>query len=1084
MPLNVVMSNRMEVLAGALAQHLLVSPLSLPLSPEILLVQNRGMEHWLSMEIASHQGVCANIRFLFPEAFFEEILGKALPGLSRDPRFAPEVLTWRILGLLPVLLEDQGFEDLKSYLHGPDAERKAFQLAARIARLFDQYLLFRPAMVLGWERGEDTHWQATLWRACIEGSEGVHGTAVAARFLEAAGKDRLWVQGLPERVSVFGFTALPRLHLQVLEGLSRHREVTLYQINPCEEYWGDILPEVRIEGLLSRGRGRTREGMHLVEGNALLASLGRQGKEFLDLLLEYPSEGRAFFEDPGEGSLLTAIQSDILHLRDRSLCPLELSPNDRSMEIHACHSPLREMEVLYDLLLSCFEEDPSLGPADVLVMTPDIERYAPLVRAVFDTPEEERVRIPFAIADRNPLREGPLSQTLMAVFELSRGRFTASEVFRILESPLVFPAFGLGEQDLDRLRSWVRDVRIHWGLDEEDRGRLGLPPSPDNTWEAGLNRLFLGYAMPGDNEGTWGGILPYDLIEGGEALALGGLARLLERLRRSCALLSERHTPREWAGILREILGDLFSPREEDAGEHEILRKALAFLEALEAPETAGFSEPVGREAIQGFLAQVLESRVSGKGYLTGGVTFCAMLPMRSIPARVVCLCGMDHDAFPRQARRAGFDLMAQDPMPGDRDRRSDDRYLFLETLLSARERLIVTYVGRSIEDDSPIPPSVLVSELMDVIEEGFRREGKSPLEESLRRHRLQPFSPAYFEARSPLFSYGGLSLRAARRFQEPRNDPAVFVPEPLPPPDPEMRVVSVDDLCRFYSNPCRYLLERRLKIRLREEDALLEDREVMTLDPLTRYGIQSRMLGLLLEGKGREETFSLLRASGGLPHGAVGEAVYDALADEVALFSNAMGTWLRGPALEPLGVDLSLGGFRLTGEVRPVHPNAFVSFRAASPNGKDRVRLLIRHLASITMAREGYPRTSLHAGLKNTEKSGRIWVGVCLEGMENASQILEDLLSLYWEGLSQPLHFFPECSWAYMNTCLNPPFPPKDPLEEAKKAWVGQGPRPGEGEDPYIRTCFPMDPPLDEAFEAQALRVFGFLATVELEPL
>ncbi|HET6488594.1 MAG TPA: exodeoxyribonuclease V subunit gamma, partial [Syntrophales bacterium] len=744
--LKLFTSNRLETLAGDLSETL-SSPLGEPMVPEVILVQSHGMERWLSLELARRRGICANIRFPFPNHFVEGVFRDILPDLPGSPVFDPEALTWRIMGLLPGCLDGEGFESLKAYLAADARGLKRYQLSRIIARLYDQYLLYRPDMVLGWESGRDRHWQAALWRLLAAGSAESHR---AARWKEALARlQRALPDGanLPERISVFGISALPPYHLQVLAAVSRYIDVSLFILNPCREYWYLIYSDREMRRLADRlGTGGSDEALHLERGNSLLASMGALGRDFLRMVYDTGCEEADASAEPGEGNLLSCIQSDILNLRDRGADGVKttVAADDDSIQIHSCHGPMREVEVLQDRILALLDCDPSLTPADILVMTPEIETYAPFIEAVFSLPQGERRRVPFSVADRGVRKQSVLVDTFLRLLDLEGSRMSATEVAAFLEADALRRRFKLGADDLALIHRWIRDAGIRWGVDSSSRMREGLPGFAENTWQTGIDRLLLGVALPARGEELFMGLFPHEGVAEGDAGVLGSFLAFLDKLFAFAASLEEPRDLSGWASSLGAALDEFFLPDGDEEEDLQALRRALSDMALRQAQ--AGFDERFGAGVLKAHLEEALQEVGFGFGFLTGGVTFCAVLPMRSIPFRVICLIGLDDGAYPRQTRVPGFDLMKDHPRPGDRSRRLDDRYLFLEALLSAREKLYISYTGQSIQDNGVRPPSVLVSELVDYINQGFEIPGVKDIRDAIIvKHRLQAFSPQYF---------------------------------------------------------------------------------------------------------------------------------------------------------------------------------------------------------------------------------------------------------------------------------------------------------------------------------------------------
>jgi exodeoxyribonuclease V gamma subunit len=783
--LNIFTSNKLEILAQKLSQ-LVKTPGSSALDAEIIVIQSTGMARWISLELARHNGICANIRFPFPNSFLEEIAKQALPDFQGPAPLDPDRMIFKIMKVIPECIRLPGFERLKAYLAEDNTHLKRLQLSSKLADIYDQYQVFRPAMILQWERGEkspdeapsEDKWQAQLWRKLIQGEENRHRARLQRDLITELNTETAQFKNPPERVFIFGISYLPLFHLEAFFALSKHIELNLFLLNPCREYWGDIVSEKQMQHIKRKypHAADTATELHLEQGNRLLASMGTHGKDFFTVISGFDSEMHEIYQDPEPTDLLSCIQSDILNLRERRAtrgsaegqkvsatspaAVMRIDASDTSIQIHNCHSPMREIQVLHDNLLAMFEEDSHLKPKDIVVMATDIETYAPYIHAVFATQPVERLRIPYSIADQSARVQGRMIDGFFSFLDLKGSRFSAVRVMRLLESPGVKEKFGLIPADIENIQRWIRDTRIRWGIDGAHRQKIGLPAVSENTWSAGIQRLLLGYAMPGNNQLMFNGILPYDEVEGGEIHSFGRFLDFMDTAFRYAGEFNLPKQLKQWGALLRRLLDDLFLPDEETEAEIRYLRNIFDDIENRQ--KESALDEKLEFELIRFYLTQRLDKLSFGSGFMTGGVTFCAMLPMRSIPFKVICLLGMNSDVFPRETQPLTFDLVAKQPRPGDRSRRDDDKYLFLESIISARNKLYISYVGQSIEDNSRIPPSVLVSELLDTIEKGFELPGKNILAHVVNVHRLQAFSPQYFKKGSGLFSYSEENSDAA----------------------------------------------------------------------------------------------------------------------------------------------------------------------------------------------------------------------------------------------------------------------------------------------------------------------------------
>jgi len=1061
--LHIYASNRLETLAETLAEIVRI-PLSSPLQAETIIVQSKGMERWISLSLAHHNGICANVSFPFPNLFVQDIVRLIYPEVNENNPFDRDVMIFRIMAQMPNCMDEPEFEDVKTYLQGDDRGLKLHQLSENIADTFDQYLVFRPEMIFAWESGKSGHWQAQLWRMLVSDTEIPHRAQLRTDLIHALQNPPDIRKQLPERINIFGISHLPRFHMEIFAALSCHMSVNLFLMNPCREYWGDIVSNRESKRIRTRydKRGIPETDLHLEAGNRLLATMGAQARDFFRIISGMSSDFEDAYVEPGDTTLLSCIQTDILNLEDRHRRLNEGDMHDSSIQFHSCHSPMREIEVLHNRLLSMFEENPELAPEDIIVMTPDIDRYASYIQAVFGSPNNESMKIPFSIADRSIRRERHLIEALICLMALQGTRFGAARIKSLLEFPSIRKRFDLSEEDLEIIEQWIRETGIRWGIDAEDRKRIGLPPYPENTWQFGIDRLLLGFAMPGYGQRLYAGVLPYDHIEGQEAKVLGKFIDFIERIVRWIRVFDHRKPLTEWETAFLKLIDELFVVEDDAERDLQMLRSHIGVLSHVQT--LAGFDAMVTFDVIRAFLTDRLEKEGGETGFITGGVTFCTMLPMRSIPFDVVCLIGMDNDAFPRESRVFGFDLMRKYPKPGDRSRRNDDRYLFLEAIISARQRLYISYVGQSIQDNSSIPPSVLVSELMDYIAEGFIGAGS----ECVVRHPLQAFSPDYFTADHPrLFSYSESDLTAAVSLLESKAS-APFISTGLPAPTNEWRQIEIRQLARFLFHPARFLLQHRLGIYLEDAPAAVSERENFHLEPLQRYMLGQNLIEGRQSGIDRDQMHRVFQAGGTLPHGNVGAVIFKDLNLDVETFLKRVERFDAGVLSASLDVDLRIGPFHLFGRLDHRYQKGLLKIRYGNTNAKDLLHAWVFHLLSCA------ERLNTGNDPQKTfllcQDSGWVFAPV-----SDCNEPLRRLLEHYWRGLSAPLHFFPESALAYCRQILRNPDSRHDAILAAHRKWEGAPYSAGWGEtdDPYYTLCFKHTDPLDESFEALATLIF-----------
>ncbi|SIO04960.1 exodeoxyribonuclease V subunit gamma [Paraburkholderia phenazinium] len=962
--LMLVHGNQPERLRDLMVQWIRQHPLG-PLEKEVILVQSNGIAQWLKLALAADPedggcGISAALDMSLPASFLWQVY-RAVLGDSAVPAISPfdkSRLVWRLTRLLPELLESPGYAPLKRFMAHDGDQRKRFQLAQRVADLFDQYQVYRADWLAAWAAGEDVQidarnkrtplpdeyrWQAALWRALLEDVE-THAAAGAEmatagraavhdEFLRRAAEmsEHERPPGLPRRVIIFGISSLPRQAVEVLAALSRWTQVLMCVHNPCAHYWADIVAD---QDLLraQRSRQQRRHGapatmddaqLHL-HAQPLLAAWGKQGRDFIGLLDEYDSaEARErytahftgigqridLFESDDASTMLQQLQDDIRDLRplpeSRELWGAVDANADHSIRFHVAHSPQREVEILHDQLLAAFAADPTLRPRDVIVMVPDIEVYTPHIQAVFGLLDMDDSRhIPFSVADRGQRDFDPLIGALETLLALPQSRLTVSDVLDLLEVPALRARFGIDTDDLPKLRSWISGANIRWGLHAEQRASLGLPQaggeSAPNSWAFGLRRMLLGYAA-GDKAGAWHDIEPYAEIGGLDAALLGPLTRLVDALDETWQTLRQPATVTGWCTRLRWLKTTFFAP--DDSEDAYTLERLDAALEAWrDACDEAALTGELPLSIVGDYWLSQFEGGGLTQRFFAGAVTFATLMPMRAIPFRIVCLLGMNDGDYPRNRMPLDFDLMRRDYRPGDRSRREDDRYLFLEALLSAREHLHVSWVGRSVNDNTPRPPSVLVGQLRDHLKGGWHLKGAAGNEPDALLHaltvdhRLQPFSAEYFPAKagaSKLFTY-------AREWNQPvsESESGASVDRLENGNDAELQPLerdeplSVRELADFLKDPVKSFFRHRLRVAFETEDAASENHEPFEVDQLEAWQLQNELIRAQAAALERGEQDLLpaaqnrlerMHRSGDLAAGGFGEVIADDLMEPMA---------------------------------------------------------------------------------------------------------------------------------------------------------------------------------------------------------
>ncbi|RQZ86728.1 exodeoxyribonuclease V subunit gamma [Burkholderia cepacia] len=1102
--LHLFYSNRHETLADALLEDLAAFPArNGPWAPQQVIVPSAALRRRLELDIAARNGVCANVEFTYLAQWLWAQIGRVLTVPARSP-FAPDRLVWRCYRLFAQASDGAPWlasPRLAAYLSASD-DAMRYELAHRVAAVLDHYLTYRPEWLAVWQAGEsvlagdgaprgisdaardDERWQAALWRALLaelsdSGTPPAHRFLVEARHLDPETVARArshW----PESVSVFALPTMPPLHVALLRELSRWIDVRVYALNPCREFWFDIVTAAHAETLDAAGRLDYQE-----VGHPLLAEWGRQTQAQLHMLHELTESAASgdasrFIENPAP-TWLARVQNAILELRPEA--EAGDAPAERGIEVHVCHSLARQLEVLHDRLLAWFDADASLQPSDVLVAVADLAAAGPLIDAVFGTAGSGGARVPYRITGLPPSQANPVARVLLDWLALPERQVGAPELVEWLRVDAVSARYGIDATALETVQTWLAAAGARRGLSPLASDDAAVP-SPRHTFSDALARLFLGYAMP-EGAAPVGAWLPIEAATGSEAELLGRLARFTDDLDGFARRLAESHTPHGWSELFADTLARFF---DSGAAYADALAGVRDALDAMLAAMTEGaLDEALPAAVVRAGLAAALDDPARG-GVPWGGVTFSSLTSLRGLPYRVVCLLGMDDGVLPSLARADEFDLMAVLPKLGDRQRRDDERNLFLDLLLAARDRLLIAYTGRSIRDNAPLPPAALVDELLDHLALVTAGPDAAPdAVDAARRafiveHPLQPFAAAYFQPGSALVSYDAeratlASLLAAEASRDgPRELPFFAQPLPAEPVEP----VAFSEFERFWRHPARALLRGRLGIVLADAQAELLDTEPFALDFAGSDALAERVLPLLIEsdeGGVHDHALRIADASPELPGGATGAVWRDqALGSMTQLASNVRRALADGMERRSFSLtvvpawpdteqalfgahDALLSGdavsapLELHGTLNRLTQAGQIIYRYARPSARDYLSAWLAHLVYCAIE-PGGPRRTLWFG-----SGGAFELTPVAAPLEQ----LAPLAALFRAGRRMPLRFFPRSAWARVS----------DGEAKAANVWINERVV-SEADDPAIAIAWRgAHASLDEPFATLARLVF-----------
>ena len=1046
--MKLIRSNRTENLADALASLVRDAPLG-PFEQEAIVVQSRGMERWLTLALAERLGIWSNPSFPFPRMVVEQVLDSLSEGRSEEAKaYDPGRLKWTIAELL----RESAPSQLGAYLREPSDADRVLRLASSVSNVFDDYVVYRPMLLQGWAKGEDPDWQAELWRRVVE-RLGPHDLASRTANALSALRSKKTPQGLPfERLHLFSLETLPPLFLDLFSALSQTIPTTLYLLEPSSEYVSDVDLTPRLPAEMPDAPG---------DGHPLLSMLGRLARDFQQLLLSVDDAVQHeadLFEVPDRGNLLSSLQADILEFRSppQDDAHQTIDASDQSISIHACTGPMREVQVLHDLVRVTLDDDASLRPEDIVVMTPDLEAYAPAFRAVFG--QDDQHRIPFEVHDRRTRDDASFYDDFLAVLEVLDSRFSVFDLVRLMDASSLCETFRFTQDERARLTELLAASGVRWGIDADHREELEFPPDPVHTWRAGLGRLFLGFASaPGDID-VFEGLLP----RGAPSL---GDVELVARLARLCEVLFElqrraRHPllVEDWASLLEQFSTLLFAEDDESGDGVRTLRVALA--EFRELARQSGYDGAVALKTVRRELGGLLKQRAPAVGFLRRGVTLTELVPLRSVPFRVVCLMGMSEDGFPRADDRPSFDLTRPDHKPGDRNKRDDDRHSFLQAVLCARDRLVITYSAPANNPRSGANPSPVVWELCETVQRYYTRP-ENELALGVTVHPLHPFDSRYFDESGLARSSSERYLEIARALEEPSQ--AASRVELLAEAGTVQETLSASELSAWLWDPMKTFIQRVLRARFEGSD-LYEPTSALT--EIGRR--EAAMVGNTSLSAGLRDVAldEYLGAAPEFPDGSWGALERQRLSGEIRVIRQQGDSLGSKQELGSKLVAAEIDGLVLESRIDGLSDEQRVLCRFTKAGRRAELTTWIEHLLMQTS--DELPNAT-HLILRETETRAKV---LSFSKVTDARRQLQTLIDLYRRSLAAPLPLVGESSWLFVQV-LERADSEKAFFEASKKLQSQRG------WSPYINYVLgPEDPFLDpewsKAFEKAATEVYG----------
>jgi exodeoxyribonuclease V gamma subunit len=976
--ITICRSNRLTHLGDQIAHRLREGRGGDPFVPDTVIVPNLDTSGWLKIHLAEKNGFAGNIRFMLPAEWMWSSIREWIPDVPEELPSDPGPMKWTLFSLLKDETQRKQFPLLDRFIRRQPSETQdeaLLQLSGRLASLYDKYLVYRPEMVLRWQKGQtgsgDEKWQAELWNLMNSRWKDIHTGAAAmnradlySMLLEKSETGQIQNKST---LHLFNPGLIPPPVAKLIGTQGKERDITLYLISPSRQ-----------------------PGSH-----PLIDLLGDEQESIRTLYSFRKAEQEDFFEPAKQGkkSNIEKIRESLLDADDKP----ELAVHQNTIpgiEIRSCHSPLREIEVLHDYLLGLFNNNQELAPDDVLVVTPDLQKYLPSIHAVFGNPEQGLPAIPYHAAGNKPVL---MDQAVQHLLSLPGSRFAFDDVMDFFQMEPVREKFGLSETEAAYVKDWMRQNHVFWAIDDDHRREWNQPDGSLQTWSAAIKRGWLGQMIAtGPGEFYRDTLLFPGITTSDEREWWAAFADFLDQLNTMRLEAGGIKSADEWCRLVSAWCDRFFDARQlmnYNSSGTSSLAEDLARSISL-----SGIEEKLPFRLIMSELSDQLKSGGAGRARLHRGVTFSNMVPVRSLPFKAVALIGLNEGVFPRKESLPEFDLMLQNPETTDRNHRNEDKNLFLESILSAGEYHYCSYIGQSAVDNEPLPPSPVLAGWASYL------SGLTGLstDQIIQKEAISSFSLNNYRA-GHSFSQTGYSSAQAIRGESDKT-PFVFSKESEEEPAGEL--VPAEKFCSFFSNPVRAFVRSRLDARLTD---ISDEPDEFTLNSFEKHLLYEKVFLWMTEGKTGDEIQSLLLGSGLMPAGWPGEKEAEELVSSVANSIGLIEQLGVTPELRRFSVQAEISGLQIGGEITSYSASSFLDLSFSSGSGSLYLQSWIRHLLLHVSDTAETGKSHLICGLKKNEpKIFRFRVP------DEPALLLEKLTKLYLEGLEKPLPFFPKTVYEY----------------------------------------------------------------------
>ncbi|MFI4853104.1 MAG: exodeoxyribonuclease V subunit gamma [Candidatus Makana argininalis] len=880
-----------------------------PLKPEIIVVKNKNISEWLKIKLSEQLGIYSNIKFITISKFIWTMISNLLPNIKYKYIQNNSIMTWKIMSLIPNIINNKYFLKIKLYLNNNDIVKK-FKFSRSLSYIFKQYLIYRPDWLKSWINGklvnglsEEQIWQSFLWRKLIHNKLNYNELILQNydnfHYFEKIIKNKyLKKKKLPNRAFIFGISSIPPMYIKLLELLGHYMDIHNMIINPCKNYWGDIEYLNLFEKIINK---YIKENNNIISvkkkkknifkqnidkfklGNYFLSSWGKKCKEYIYLIsnLNRIIEINAFIK-PNNTNILNLIKKDILFLKKYSfddkkniyknkILKRMIKKKDFSISINSCINFFKEIEILYEKILFLMSQDHKLKPQDIIVMAPNINIYLPSIKSIFGNYHLKN-NLPFYISDIISKEINLISKAFIRLLNLPFIKLSTKEIIKLLEVKSISYKFKIKNKEIDILKKWMLESGIKLESDEEKKNDKLI--TNFNSFNFGFNRMFLGYAME-SCYGYWNNILPYDKTYGLSSVLLGNFYNLINNIKYFKKKLSKPKKIKSWFAISEMIISSFFCATSYKEKDVLILIKKT-WKKILKNCYKSQFKDKISIKLITEELFNILNKKKIINNYLFGKINFCNIKSMSSINFKIVCILGINDNIFIKKKNRNNFNLIYKYPRIGDKNILEDYKYCFLESMLSAKNIFYISFIGNNIKNNNINTTSIFVNELIDYISNNFYIEGDKNLDNKQMMINVIKHIFKYHEnkifLKPNIFYFKKKNFYLKQNLKTLKHDLSLNSKLLL---NFKNKILKLEDMIIFYKNPIKTWFIKNLGIFYNKSFTEISNEKDYINNIYITHKIKEKILNLMIQRKNIIKIFNEIKYSGLLPNGIFGEIFF-----------------------------------------------------------------------------------------------------------------------------------------------------------------------------------------------------------------